>query len=108
MICPRCKQEYIAGAKCSVCDVRLESKLTEDIETPYFKMDEFDYEFLLATFNALDISLVRSILDTEKINYSVKGQFNYAGREPARVLVRRDQYDFAVDMLKEIRLNYTV
>jgi hypothetical protein len=84
------------------------SRFTEAATTSVTSMDEPDYEFLLATFNDLDISLVRSILDLEKINYSVRGIFSYGSRGPARVMVRKDQYDVAVDMLKEVRLNYTI
>lgn len=108
MICPKCKQEYITeGFTCPVCNIVVSDKLTLTNST-FTSTDEFDYEFLLATFNDLDISLVRSILDHEKINYSVKGIFSYGSRVPARVMVRKDQYEFAVDMLKDVRLNYSV
>jgi len=108
MICPKCKQEYITeSSTCPVCNIKVSDRLMQSINS-FNSTDELDYEFLLATFNDLDISLVRSVFDHKKINYSVKGIFSYGSRVPAKVLVRKDQYNVAVDMLKEVRLNYSV
>lgn len=72
--------------------------------------NDFEYVPVLATHNAGDRVLIRSILDAEGIVYFIQGEhvapylFNAL---PMRVMVRKDQADKAREILKDFELSYT-
>jgi hypothetical protein len=69
-----------------------------------------DYKEVLATFNPLDIALIKSILDAEAITYFVQGEHFLHVRPlalPARLLVRTDQVEQAREMLKDLQLSFS-
>jgi hypothetical protein len=68
-----------------------------------------DYEEVLATHNASDIAVVKSILDGEGIAYFFKGeQFVWMRPliEPALLMVRKDQVKEVEALLKDLKLTY--
>jgi hypothetical protein len=69
-----------------------------------------DYIPILETHNAGDRVFIKSILDSEGIFYFIQGEqvapylFNAL---PMRVMVRNDQADKAIHLLKDIELSYS-
>lgn len=60
---------------------------------------------VLYTYNAVDIGIIKSILDGEKVEYRVKGEFYNAMEppvQPVSFFIREDQVDIAKDLLKEM------
>ncbi len=56
---------------------------------------------ILSIFDPVKISIIKSILENEGINYYLKGEHSYLMEpmlEPVRLMVRKDQ----VEMIKEI------
>jgi hypothetical protein len=113
MFCPKCKSEYIDGYKsCSDCGVDLVEELPEE-KIPTKTNPEFiEYELLLSTYNARDIVILKSILEGENITYHIQGEYsmnNYGtGVIPTKVLVKKDQFSRAKEVLKDIKLDYTI
>ena len=106
MFCPDCKSEFIEGIlKCPVCDVKLIDELPPEPEPEFV-----DYKEVLATYNPADIAFLKSILDSEGISYFFKGEhFMYVRplADPVRLMVRTDQFEKAVDLLKDVELSIT-
>lgn len=105
MFCPKCRAEYREGFyRCSDCDVDLVSELPPELEPEFV-----DYEEVLGTYNALDIALIKSILDGEDVDYFFKGDCFTSVQplaDPARLMVRKDQVQSVKSLLKDIKFSY--
>jgi hypothetical protein len=108
MFCPICRVEYGQGfTKCSDCGVELVATLPP--EPPKAKPAFVDYKEVLTTFNPADIAFIKSILDEENITYFFQGE-NYLRMDPwalpARLMVKSDQVEKVVEILKDIKLKF--
>jgi hypothetical protein len=101
MVCPHCRSEYEEGTSiCSKCG----ALLSGDVR-PEPALDYVGFEEILATFNAVEIAIIKSLLDPEGIDYYFKSEFfNYMEplAQPAKLMVRKDQADEAREILKEL------
>ncbi len=106
MYCPVCKYEYIeAVTECPDCEVALVEHLTPEPEPEFVNFQE-----VLGTYNPADIAFLKSLLDSENIQYFFKGEhFMYVRplADPVRLMVRTDQVETVVEMLKDIELSIT-
>lgn len=106
MFCPDCKSEFIEGIKiCPDCKVSLIPELSAESEPAFV-----DYAEVLATYNPADIAFLKSILDAEEINYFFKGEhFMYVRplADPVRLMVRTDQVEKVIELLKGVELSIT-
>ncbi len=104
MFCPKCKSEYRQGfTSCKDCNVDLVPEL------PAEKTEFVDYKQFLATHNAADIAVIKSILDGEEVDYFFKGElFNQLQPpvQPAILMVRQDQVETANDLLKDLNVTF--
>jgi hypothetical protein len=102
MICPHCRSEYEEGTNiCSECRSLLIGLSPREPAPDYVEFKE-----ILATYNAVEIAIIKSLLDPEGIDYYFKSEFfNYMEplAQPARLMVRKDQADEARQILKELR-----
>ncbi len=108
MFCPICRVEYRQGFnKCSDCGVELVAELPP--EPPKAEPEFVDYKEVLITFNPADIAFIKSVLDGENITYFFQGE-NFLRMEPmalpARLMVKTDQVDKVVEILKDIKLKF--
>ena len=108
MFCPICRVEYLQGfTKCSDCGVELVAELPP--KPPKAEPEFVDYKEVLITFNPADIAFIKSVLDAEKITYFFQGE-NFLRIQPlalpARLMVKTDQVEKAVEILKDIKLNF--
>jgi len=103
MICPKCKAEYVRGITiCADCDIPLVEHLPKK-ET--CEKQGKDFREILIAVNAGEIAMVKSLLDDAGIDYYVKGGYFAVLRpfaDPARLFVREDQYEEALDILKDL------
>ena len=103
MICPICRSEYREGfTTCSDCNVPLVYELPPESEP-----DFVDFEEILTTNSP---SLIQSILDAEDISYFFQGEYVSAylyHAIPVRLMVRNDQVQEAVDIIKDLNLSST-
>lgn len=73
------------------------------------KDDGYDFEEVLTTSNPADIALIKSILDAEQLSYFFDGE-NFSQLvplhilSPAKLMVRKDHVQKAVDILKDLDL----
>ncbi len=106
MFCPECRAEYREGFKvCSDCNVDLVDTLPPEPEPEYI-----DYKEVLATYNPADVAFLKSLLESEGIQYFFKGEhFMYVRplADPVRLMVRTDQVDEAVELLRNVELSIT-
>ena len=106
MFCPDCKSEFLEGiTRCPVCKVSLISALPEEPEPEFV-----DYTEVLATYNPADVAFIKSLLESEDIQYFFKGEhFLYVRplADPVRLMVRADQVDAARELLKDVALSVT-
>jgi hypothetical protein len=106
MFCPKCRAEYREGFNtCSDCNV----DLVEDLPPLKEEQPEFvHYVEILATYNPADIVFLKSLLESEGIQYFFKGEhFMYMRplADPVRLMVRQDQVDDAIDLVKDVKLS---
>jgi hypothetical protein len=69
------------------------------------------HEEILRTYNPIDIAMVKSLLDHERIDYFFRDEFfGYAHpwAQPARLMVRREQAFEAREILRKLTLSYSV
>jgi hypothetical protein len=69
------------------------------------------YEEILRTYNPIDIAMVKSLLDHERIDYFFRDEFfgyAYPWAQPARLMVRREQAFEAREILRDLTLSYSV
>ena len=102
MVCPHCRSEYEEGTHiCSKCGNLLTGALPPEPVPDYVEFEE-----ILATFNAVEIAIIKSLLDPEGIDYYFKSEFFNTMEplaQPAKLMVRKDQADEARQILKELR-----
>jgi hypothetical protein len=106
MFCPKCRAEYREGFNtCSDCNV----DLVEDLPPLEEEQPEFvHYVEILATYNPADIVFLKSLLESEGIQYFFKGEhFMYMRplADPVRLMVRQDQVDDAIGLVKDVKLS---
>ena len=101
MYCPHCHSKYEGGTPiCSKCGV-----LLMGVPPPEPASDYVEFEEILATYNAVEIAIIKSLLDPEGIDYYFKSEFfNHMDplAQPARLMIRKDQADEAREILKEL------
>ena len=110
MFCPKCRAEYVEGVTaCDDCHVPLVLVL---LPRPVDEAPAYhEFKALLATFNAGDIALIRSIFDGEDIDYYIQGeQFNNLDPliQPAKLMVAKEQIAQARDLIKDLKLGWSV
>ncbi|MBP2669375.1 MAG: putative prokaryotic signal transducing protein [Deltaproteobacteria bacterium] len=69
------------------------------------------YEEILRTYNPIDIAMVKSLLDPERVDYFFRDEFfgyAYPWAQPARLMVRREQAFEAREILRKLILSYSV
>lgn len=102
MFCPHCRSEYEEGIPiCSNCGNLLTGALPPEPASGCVQFEE-----ILATFNAVEIAIIKSLLDPEEIDYYFKSEFSNTMEpvaQPARLMVRKDQADEAREVLKGLR-----
>jgi len=108
MFCPKCRAEFREGFDtCSDCHV----ELVEDLPPLPDDQPEFvNLVEILATYNPADIVFLKSLLESEGIKYFFKGEhFMYMRplADPVRLMVRQDQVDDAIELLKDVKLSVT-
>lgn len=106
MYCPKCRAEYREGFNmCSDCHVELVDSLPQRHEPEH----EFvNFNQILATYNPADIVFLKSLLESEGIQYFFKGEhFMYMRplADPVRLMVRRDQVDETMELIKNVKLS---
>jgi hypothetical protein len=114
MYCPHCQAEYVAGVKmCPECGVPLVDDLDEDApeEEPEgtAEVDDTGMEPVYSTNRLEEITLLKSILDNEGIEYIFQGEHFVRAQsliEPAHLLVRKDQADRVREILNELGLEH--
>jgi hypothetical protein len=98
MFCPECRTESVEGVTlCLDCGLQLVQELPPKPAPEYTS-----YEQIPLTVNPDDISLMKSILDSEGIVYFFKGEFVTHGHS-ARLMVRKDQVDEAMEILGHLK-----
>ena len=106
MFCPQCRSQYREGfTTCSDCNVPLVSELP-----PQSEADFVEYKEVLSTNSPSDRALISSILDAEGITYFFQGEFVAAyvyNAVPVRLMVREDEVQKAVEILKDLELSFT-
>jgi len=107
MFCPICKGEFRDGFTfCARCEVDLVEKIeSEPVLAPEF----IEFEEVMATYNPADIAFLKSILDSDEIDYFFKGEhFSYMRplADPVRLMVRKEQADLIRELLKDLKLSY--
>jgi Putative prokaryotic signal transducing protein len=106
MFCPKCRSEYGEGfTTCSDCNVPLVSELSPESEP-----DFIEYKEVLSTNSPSDRALISSILDAEGITYFFQGEYVSAyvyNAIPVRLMVKEDQVQKAIDILKDLDLSFT-
>jgi hypothetical protein len=104
MFCPKCRTEYRRGfTVCADCSVKLVDELSPEPEPEFV-----DFKEVLATYNPADVAFLKSFLDSEGIHYFFKGEnFMYVRplADPVRLMVRTDQADQAIELLKGVDLS---
>lgn len=106
MFCPKCRTEYREGySECADCHVELVPELPEEPKPEFVEFIE-----VLATYNPADIAFLKSLLESEGIQYFFKGEHFMHIRplvDPVRLMIRIDQAEDAVELLKTVNLSVT-
>ena len=104
MYCPQCNAEYVEGVThCADCGV----ELVAEQPAPSEQLAYVDYEQILATYNPGDVALLKSLLDSEEIDYYFDGEdFLYSTPmvQPAQLLVRPHDMTRARELIKPLHL----
>ncbi len=105
MFCPNCRAEYREGfTVCADCNIDLVDALPKE------KKPEFiDFKEVLTTYNPGDVAFIKSLLESEGIQYFFKGEsFMYVQplADPVRLMIRTDQVEEAVELLKNVQLSF--
>jgi len=97
--CPECGVKHKKSVSlCPECGVPLISGAP-----PESILEPSGFEEILATFNAGEIAIIKSLLDGEGIVYYFKGEFfNYVEplAQPARLMVLKDDAEKAREILR--------
>ena len=106
MFCPKCRAEYREGFHtCSDCNIDLVDELSSLPEPEFINFVE-----ILGTYNPADVVFLKSLLESEGIQYFFKGEhFMYMRplADPVRLMVRQDQVEEAVELVKDVKLSVT-
>ncbi len=111
MYCPKCKTEYVEGVLvCADCEVPLVAHLPEepssfdyaDHRSEFSSFDYKDYEEIPEVLNAGDIAIIKSLLDSESIDYFIEGEFSPYGIH--RLMVLKDQVEDVKEILKDLEI----
>jgi hypothetical protein len=106
MFCPKCRAEYREGFHtCSDCNIELVDELPPEPEPEFINFVE-----ILGTYNPADVVFLKSLLESEGIQYFFKGEhFMYMRplADPVRLMVRQDQVEEAVELVKDVKLSVT-
>jgi hypothetical protein len=98
MYCPECKIEYVEGVLvCADCGVALIPEIPTESS-----VDSAEYEEIPAILNAGDVAFLKSLLDSESIEYYIEGEFSPYGIH--RLMVLREQVQEAKEILKDLEL----
>jgi hypothetical protein len=91
---------------CKDCNISLVKELLPEPEPEYV-----EYEEILATHSPSDRAIIKSILEAEGIQYFLQGEHatTYVYQAiPVRLMVRKDQVEKAVEVLKDLNLSFTI
>ncbi len=106
MFCPKCRTEYREGFYvCADCNSDLVDELPPE-EEPEFT----DYVEIMGTYNPADVTLIKSILDSENITYYFNAEhFMYVQplAHPVRLMVKTDEAEKAKEILRDLNLAIT-
>jgi len=106
MFCPKCGAEYRGEFKvCADCGIDLVDELPKEAKPEFI-----DFKEVLTTYNPADIAFLKSLLESEGIQYFFKGEnFLYVRplADPVRLMIRTDQVEEAVELLKNVQLSFT-
>ena len=87
MFCPQCRTEYREGFDtCTDCGVSLVSELPPEPAPEYLEFEE-----ILISLSGSDISLIKSLLESEGITYYFRGESSYSFAPPTRLMVQKDR-----------------
>jgi hypothetical protein len=105
MFCPVCKAEYRPSfTVCSDCNVQLVPELS-----PEQPKSSYEIINLYSPNNEMELAMIKSILDSEEINYFVNNE-NFGSLEVGpqialfnrrMITVRDDQYERASELIKD-------
>ncbi len=110
MICPECRAEYVGGVKiCVDCGVPLvehlpgeEPELTPlDDDAPVVD-HEAGYEEVYAGRNVAEVSLIKTLFDDAGFDYLCVNENSPYSSDPVRIMVRRDQVEEALVVLRSL------
>lgn len=110
MICPECGAEYIAGVRvCADCGVPLvehlpgeEPELSPMDEEVRVNISEGYYEEVYTGVNVAEINLIKSLFDDAGFDYFFSPEEPVVATEPVRIMVRRDQVEEALIVLRSL------
>jgi len=106
MFCPKCSAEYREGFFiCADCNVDLVDELPEEPRPAFVEFKE-----VLGTYNPADVAFIKSLLESEGIQYFFKGEHFMHVRplaDPVRLMIREDQVDEAMTLLENVELSIT-
>ena len=111
MFCPKCQREYREGSYvCTECNIALVAELPPEPKAEDFNCDPelFEFEQLLYTYNVTDIITIKTILHNADIAFFFKehADGNIIPSDPARLMVRKDHVEDAINLLKDMGLEY--
>ena len=102
MQCQECEIDFKENhGKCPICGAVIAPERFEDRYVKWLP--------LLKTYNSGDIGLIKSLLDSEGINYYVKGEnfsLIYPLVEPSIVMIQDDQLEEAKNILSILDLTF--
>lgn len=113
MVCPQCFAEYLDGIiECADCSIPLEENLGEEDDEAEWEgglyRDDLDYVEIVSLVNLNDILLVKSILDSEKIEYYIQGWNSYLNRIDgieATVFAAEEHEQDAKNLIQDLEFN---
>ena len=100
MFCPQCRREYREGFyTCKDCGISLVTELPLEPAQGCLEFEE-----ILISLSASDVAMIKSLLDSEGINYYFKGESPYSNASPT-LMVRKDQAEEARQILEGLKLS---
>ena len=114
MICPQCEAEYVDGIlECADCGVPLVENLDEEEDEEYeweggVYNEDIDYIEIARLVSLGDILLVKSILDSEQIEYYLHGWNSYLNRidgDDVILYVAEEQQEDAENLVNNLDFN---
>ena len=106
MFCPQCRAEYREGFSiCADCNIDLVDELPAEPQPQFVEFKE-----ILGTYNPADVAFIKSLLDSEGLDYFFKGETFMHVRplaDPVRLMVAVDQVEEAMTLLENVKLSIT-